>query len=291
MSRRYCFIYNPAANPASSKVAVKLLRQRIASWEAQWIVSSDKGDIERLSREAARQFDVVVACGGDGTVREVAAGMLGSEALLGVVPVGSGNDFSKNLGIGNNLEEAIRILGEGTTKRIDVGRCNEIHFLNTLGIGFDGLSNYYATRSGLPGRWKYVWGALRSARKIAPFHATLTMDSRTEARPMLMVTLANGRIEGGMFRVAPEARIDDGLLDIVTVSAVSRILLPLLLPFFLLGVQQRLKAVEIFRADRLVIELDRPARIHADGEVVKKMETRFDVELNRSALKVIGRFG
>lgn len=246
--------------------------------------------MEPLSRKASREFDVVVACGGDGTIREVAMGLLHSEAAMGIVPFGSGNDFSKSIGVASSLETALNIIRKGEISRIDVGKCNDIYFLNTLGIGFDGLTNYYATKSFLQGNLKYAWSALKANAKIEPVITAIATRGQSRRRSLLMITLANGRVEGGCFKVAPNAKLNDGMIDVVTVSPVSKIVLPFLLPLFILGRQHILKKVETFKTDRVQINLDQPTYLHADGEIITTDETEFTAVSIPSALKVIGNF-
>lgn len=289
--KRYCFIYNPAAKQATSIKLFDRLKEMTAGWEdTQFLTSRCKGDIPSLAREAAEEFDVVIACGGDGTAREVATGVMNSDAAMAVVPMGSGNDFAKALNMSFSLDESVEIIRRARSKTIDMGRCNDIYFVNSFGIGFDGLANYYASHTRLKGLLRYIWGALKANMHQDPMQVTIAMGEEMRTESLLMITLANGRVEGGSFIVAPDARHDDGLLDIVTVAPVSRIILPFLLPLLFFGQQYRVSRFRTFRAAKLRIRLDRPAYIHADGEIVDSPETEFEVEVLPSALNVIGDF-
>jgi len=287
----YCFIYNPGANPAVSVKQFERLRKQTAGWErVRYLTSRKMGDLQSLAREAAKHHDVVIACGGDGTAHDVANGLMYTDAAMAVIPMGSGNDFAKSLNMPYDLDEALEIIQSGRTKRIDMGRCNETHFVNSLGIGFDGLANYYAYHSRLKGFPRYVWGALKANLYQDPMQVTISTDEEERTVSLLMITLANGRVEGGSFIVAPEARHDDGLLDVVTVGPISKFILPFLLPLLMIGRQQRIRQFGSFKTTNLRIRLDRPAYIHADGEIVDSNETEFEVEVLPSALKVIGNF-
>lgn len=289
----YCFIYNPAANPATSLQQFEKLKELTSEWKkTRFLTSRQKGDIETLASRAANEFDAVIACGGDGTAREVAAGLMNSNTAMGVIPMGSGNDFSKSLNMPGTLAEAAEVIRNGHTRRMDMGRCNDVCFVNSFGIGFDGLANYFALRSKLKGNLKYIWGALKANVIQDPMDTTIIVEGQTSYfGPLIMITLANGRVEGGSFIVAPGASIYDGQLEVVTVRPVSKWILPFLLPLFVAGEQDRIGHVNTFRATKLRIQLDRPAFVHADGEIMGRKETEFNVELLSSILKVIGNFG
>lgn len=252
------------------------------------MISGKAGDITRLAREAAARYDVVVACGGDGTVREVASVLRHTEAVMGILPVGSGNDFRKSLGIPRDLDGALAVLENGIPAEVDMGSCNEIPFVNTLGIGFDGMTNRLAAESRVwHGGLRYAWAALRTNFMIKPWKARLWLDDRMQERELFMLTAANGRIEGGNFAIAPTASVIDGLLDFVMLRPVSRAVLPLLLPLVTQGAHRRLPQIEIVRARRLEIELEHPVMMHADGETIACSETRLRLETIPKALRIL----
>ena len=289
----YCFIYNPAANPDASPNRFGRLKELAGEWEqARFLTSRKKGDIEALAREWSPECDVVVACGGDGTAREVATGVMrsGVDTAMAVIPMGSGNDFAKSLQMPRSLADGLRIIRNGSTRKIDIGRCNDTYFVNSFGIGFDGLANYHSRHTKLKGNLRYIWGALQANWQQEPLRATISQGDRTYSETLIMITLANGRVEGGKFIVAPDARLDDGLLDVVTVRPVSKWILPFLLPLLLVGWQRWIRQFKLFRASELRIRLDQPAYIHADGDIVKPDETEFVAEVLPSALRVIGNF-
>lgn len=252
------------------------------------MISRKPGDITRLAREAATRYDVVVACGGDGTVREVASVLRKTKALMGILPAGSGNDFRKSLGIPRDLDKALAVLKNGVPADVDMGRCNEVLFVNTLGIGFDGMTNRLAAESRLGhGGLRYAWAALRTNFMIKPWKARLWLDDRMQERELFMLTAANGRIEGGNFAIAPEASVSDGQLDFVMLRPVSRAVLPLLLPLVTQGVHRRLPQIEMVKARRLDIELDHPMMMHADGETIACTDTRLRLETIPKALRIL----
>ncbi len=241
-----------------------------------------------MAREAAQEFNVVVACGGDGTARDVAIGLLGSDAEMGIIPMGSGNDFAKSLAIPLNIKEALSIIERGTSVTVDAGKCNDHYFINTLGFGFDGTTNQIAGESMIRnGTLRYILSALKANLRVRPFYSELELDGeRVHSGPLLMLTVANGEVEGGNFKVAPGASNRDGILEFVTIDPVSRWILPLLLPLFFWGKQTLLPQFTIRKGERATLGLDEPVLIHADGETILSSSTEFDIRILKRALKV-----
>lgn len=287
----YCFIYNPGSNKYKSSPLLHRLKSHLRDFpDSDLIVSQRIGDITGHARRAAEIYDVVVACGGDGTTREVAEGLIGSPARMGIIPMGSGNDFAKSVGIPADIEQAFSILNQGKTLSADLGKCNDFYFINSLGFGFDGLTNRYASQmKPLPGGFKYTLAALKANLNSYSFKAEIKFDHRKINREYLMVTMANGHVEGGLFRIAPGADPCDGSMDLVLVRPYSRWVLPFLLPFFLTGSQEIFSRVSRYTfQDKIRLTLNRPVDIHADGEVIDTPETIFQIQLLPSAISVIG---
>jgi YegS/Rv2252/BmrU family lipid kinase len=234
---------------------------------------------------------VVVACGGDGTVGKIASAVAGTRAMLGIIPMGSGNDFIKSVGIPSNIYEALSVLKAGKFRWIDLGKCNDICFINTLGFGFDGLANrFFKNNIKLRGRFGYAAAAALACCSAEPFHAKITSDCVIFDRQVIMVTVANGRVEGGSFIVAPSADITDGLLDLLIVNPVPRLLIPIFLPCFAIGNHKFVPKTDFSRGSKFILKVDKPVPIHADGEVIITNNTEFEIAVLPSALKVIGKY-
>lgn len=285
-----CFLYNPAANRSKADKALRQLELLLAGrGEAVAIRHSrSHGSIRQMAREAARKFDVVVACGGDGTARDVAIGLLGSKTEMGVIPMGSGNDFAKSLDIPLDIKEALTIIEHGQTVAVDAGQCNDHYFINTLGFGFDGTTNRIAGESTIKnGTLRYILAALKANFRAQPFYGELELDgNRVHSGPVLMLTVANGEVEGGNFKIAPGASNRDGKLEFVLIDPISRWVLPLLLPLFIWGKQTVLSQFTCRKGERALLKLDQPVLVHADGETIQSSSTTFDIRILKKALKV-----
>ena len=288
----FCFLYNPSSNRKRSYNKFLLLKELTKSWpDVDYITTESRNHLKSAARKAAKHFDTVVACGGDGTVRDVAVALMDSDATLGVIPLGSGNDFSKGLGLNSGLKNAVEVLKRGKTGTVSIGRCNDFYFINTLGFGFDGQTNRYATESSLRiGSIRYALAALKANFLRTPFKVVVTFDGNlVKENDWIMITAANGRVEGGNFIIAPDATPFDAVLRLVMIRPISKWLLPLLLPFFLMGRHQWLPYYECKEVQKVSLDFNRSVFIHTDGEQINSSDTHFEIELYPEALHVICR--
>lgn len=287
---KLCFIINPSANRSHNDKIIDHIRNFAKDWGngSELLVSGKKGDITQIAREASRHSDVVIACGGDGTIRETAAGLVGTEAAMGIIPIGSGNDLVKTLEIPQDPFQALEILKTGVVKKIDIGKFDGQIFVNTLGIGFDGLTNIYAERfKWIRGSLVYSLAALKAMIMYRSPRFVMEIDGRKIDRRLLFVTVANGKVEGGNFWLAPEAEIDDGFFDVVVVKAVNRVMLPYYLIRVLRKSHLSLKVIEIIKAKKISVTIHKPVPVHSDGEIYGEKVTHLEVEMIPDSLQVL----
>ena len=277
MSLAPLVIINPAAGGGRVVRSIAWLRERLAMRaEARLEVTNRPGDAEALAAGAARQgHDRVIAIGGDGTVQEVVNGLLTAArpASIGVVPVGSGNDLARSLGLPAELAGAWRVAIGATTRPIDVARAHngagiERWFASAGGVGFDAqVATAMARRSGWQaGRAGYLLTTLSELRRFENCHVRLTLDGETSTREVLFVAIANGAYYGGGMRIAPGARPDDGHLDVCVVGDISRLTALRELPNLYRGTHLRNPAVSMATAREIEIDGDARTRVHLDGE-------------------------
>lgn len=278
-------------NPAAGRGAARRLSARVAVYLAELgvqilsqHVSRDKGDVAVLvAEQLGTHPDTVIAIGGDGTVHEAVNGWMrvGGGAPLAVVPVGTGNDFTKMLGYGSDWRAACRQIAQARPRQIDVGRCNDFYFANNLGIGFDARVAMAANRM----QWLHsqvVYG-VALIKVLALSHETpkvlVQHDGEILETAITLIAVNNGRVEGGAFVLAPQAQIDDGLLDVVVARGLGRLGILRLVPRVLRGSHIDHPAVTMFRADKLTIESDTGLPVHADGEIRYTDARRLDIEI------------
>jgi diacylglycerol kinase (ATP) len=256
--------------------------------EAIWHVTRGPGHASRIVGELP-DGALTVAVGGDGTVHEVAAACVGNDRVLGVLPVGSGNDYVKALGVGTDLGRALEVLVGGRVRVVDAGEVNGVRFNNGLGIGFD--AEVAAGVSGAPaylgGTGRYLWSVGRLLWGFRCHEAALRLDGGgvIEAETIL-VAVALGTTYGARFRLAPEARLDDGLFDVVWSEEVSRAEVLRLIPAALGGTLLKHPKVHLARAREVEVELAEEVPAHVDGETLEPTRV-FRSRVLAGALRVV----
>jgi diacylglycerol kinase (ATP) len=253
-----------------------------------------------LGREAAvAGYERVVAMGGDGTADEVANGLLlaaeeGHEAVLGVIPAGSGNDFSYAVGIPADPEGACRRLAEGRVRPIDLIRVTvdgRPHiFDNSVGIGFDADVSLETRKiKRLHGFPMYLWAVFRvlATSHKWPYPMRITVDGRPlPHQAVTLITVANGPRAGGGFYLTPGAQPDDGLLDVCIADQLGRLGILQLLPHTMKGTHVDKKPVTMLRGRHVLIEGGRGLPGHVDGETLCVEGQRIEFEVLPGRLKV-----
>ncbi|WP_445665026.1 diacylglycerol/lipid kinase family protein [Fodinibius sp. AD559] len=287
--KRHAFLYNPEAQGGKSEMKLERLRAFISEFKNGYLFHSQNiGDITVFIEQHFDKFDVFVACGGDGTVREVAATLIDTPKQMGIIPLGTGNDLCKTLNIPVKLEQSISVLKQANSVPIDVGQCNDFIFLNSLGFGFDGLTNRYALQlKHLHPLLSYSISALKAVINHSSFEVSVNKNGKISKERAIMFSLANGRVEGGSFWIAPNASITDGKLNAILVKPVAKWLIPVLLPLFLFKKSHLIPQVRSAEVEKLSLYFTADVDIHADGEIIEAESNKFDISLNANALEVI----
>ena len=279
-------IVNPIAGRGRAGKEVGAIRRLLAisgkDWVWRW--TRGAGDAERMAREAAQAgVRLVVAVGGDGTIYEVANGILGTGATLGLIPFGTGNDLARTLGLFNNLPLACRTLTEGKTLRLDVGVMEgqgtggPRRFLVVAGTGYvaDVAQTVNQGVKFLTGAAAYVWGAIVTLRQFMPFHLTLDVDGTHIETDSMFVAVANTPVTGGGMQLTPGARVDSGVLEVCLVGKVSRPTLLYELTRVFQGTHVRNSAVTMLRGTRITVTADPPQLLWADGDTLGSTPATF----------------
>ena len=254
--------------------------------------SSGPGDVQaKLQAAMAEKPPVVIAAGGDGTVHEAVNGWMkaGGGVPLGVVPVGTGNDFAKMLEASPDWREACWRIVRRETRRVDLGRCNDFYFANSLGIGFDAQVALEANKIHWI-RGNAVYG-LALAKILLLHHSRpqlrILHDGETLDTDITLLTINNGKVEGGAFVMAPDAEIDDGLFDVVVARGMGRLGILGLLPQVLKGEHMSNPKVLKFQTAKLTVQAVTPLPIHADGELTYSGAMNLEIEVLPKKLEVI----
>jgi diacylglycerol kinase (ATP) len=251
------------------------------------------GDEARLAREAiGRGFRCIVAVGGDGTWSNVGNAILatGESVTLGLVPGGTGCDLAKSVGVpARDLHACCRIVLDGHTRTIDVGRIEDRHFLNIAGFGYDVAVLEDSWSVGyLEGSALYLYCAVRQLRSYRGFALEASADGGPSRKcDMLMTIVANARVFGGGFRVAPDADLEDGRLDAVSFENMGFAARVSALVRLLRGTHLAHPRVAAVRASRLVYRFARPPAYETDGEWNQARGSEVVVEAVPKALRVL----
>lgn len=281
-------IYNPAAGRGHASVQRDDAQKRLGDgWE--WRPTARAGHAVELARAAAAAGQPIVAAfGGDGTVGDVARGILGSESALGIIPMGTGNDVARNLGLPLDLGAACAALEAGRTRRVDMGTINGIPFINNAGTGFDArvMQTMNTSIRFVRGTPAFVLAVLKMFPGFQPFSLTMTRDDDApETFPAMMVSVLNGAVYGAGMRACPDGVMDDGELDVLVITRMAKPKLLALFPKVIAGRHVGHPAVRLFRARTLSLVCDPPQPLNIDGDV--HGDTPAEIVVQPSALKVV----
>ncbi len=244
------------------------------------------------AREIAATFKsgdhLVVAVGGDGTIHEVVNGIAGGSAKLGIIPVGTGNDFARMFHLPKNPAEAVQILKAGFLKTIDLGKVNDTYFLNGMGIGFDADVVVESQKIRyLDGFSLYLSAVFRKILSYQNYAIDLGKDGATEHRDIFLLSVGNGQFLGGGFRLLPKADLSDGLLDVCMLHALRRSEIFRHLPKAINGTHLGISQVEYYNIRKLVIDCETGIPAHVDGELLGTRLRHLEIEVVPSILNVV----
>lgn len=298
---KYTFILNPQAG----KGAGLRLRERVYkaakehTSDFELIETSAPGDATRIARDSSSTS--VVAVGGDGTVHEIANGILGTEKVLGIIPVGSGNDFIKSIGIPKDIDEATSCLFLQRVARVDVGRLeirtnsatdqgnsSQSIFVNGVGIGFDAaVAERTHHISWMSGSLLYIIAVLQTLGRYKSPEFVTSVDGRKRNSRNLLIAVGNGRCAGGGFYLTPDAKVDDAMLDICLIDDISTFSIVKLMPRVMRGNHGKSAAVKFERGKQISVCMSSPVSVHADGEILGNDVVELKIVVVPGALSVI----
>jgi YegS/Rv2252/BmrU family lipid kinase len=221
----------------------------------------------REAREAAAAGEIPVVMSGDGLVGQIGGVLAGGDVPLGIIPGGRGNDLARVLGIPTEIPGAVEVLAAGSTRMIDVGELNGHRFLGIASCGFDSDANRIANEAELiRGNLVYLYAALRALAAWRPARFTVSLDGSEHEFTGYSVAVANNKAYGGGMRLAPDAELDDGRLDVVMTGEVGKLRFLANLPKVFKGTHVENEEVAVVRAAEVEIRADRPFAVYADGD-------------------------
>lgn len=296
-------IINPNASKGKGKSKAKEIKALFQKHGRACTVAYTRNQGHAMSlafRGASYGYSIIVAAGGDGTVNEVASGILrsGKDIPLGIIPIGRGNDFAWIAGIPQKTEEAVALIARGNVSRIDVGLCkgpdhpDGMYFLNGAGFGFEPMVNFkameYKRLNGMPSYVVAFLYILRHPPK--PYHLMLVIDGVEKDIESQQISVCNGRRMGSSFMMAPKAEIDDGVFDVMFTNypLSGKGLLKAVISFLRGSHVTDKKVFSYMNAERVDILSDEAVvQAHCDGEVYTRNGRQFSLTILRGALGLV----
>ena len=266
------FIVNPSAGQGRYKHIIHDIERVMSEGQHHYDVDvpSYKGKATIMAKKAASEHDVVVAVGGDGTINEIINGLMGTDVILGIIPAGTGNGFAREFGLPLRVKEACKVILDGYTRWIDIGKANDRYFAGVAGLGFDALIAKFAGEmfGPLRGLWIYFFAGVLVFSRYKPLPINIKVNSQSLDVHPLIVAIANTQRYGGRALITPGAIPDDGLFDVCIIRAMGAFALIRHLSKLFNGTHIQLPYVTMYRGDSVSIQAQEPMPIHLDGEAL-----------------------
>ncbi len=293
------FILNPIAGRGKAQhIRAKLERElQQSNLDYSFLVTTAPGEATALARTASLTSSIVVAIGGDGTVNEVASGLVGTNAALAVLSEGSGNDFARIVNAPKNPSQLLFLLHNYKTVKYDSGfvrlshfdgSVSERSFFNSIGLGFDAaVAKKVSSIRWMRGIPLYLTALLHTLAGYQPHLFSVTSNGKEWRKNYFLLCVGNGRWEGGGFMLTPNALPDDGIFEVCGVTGDNILKVLPVLPSVMTGKHIGKKDIEIFNTASLIVESEIPYPIHGDGEIFGWKVNKTEVTLVSKSLNVV----
>lgn len=287
--KRIIFIVNPISGTQNKRVVLSLLDTKIdkEKYEFEILRTERAGHaVEIASRAAAAKTDMVVAIGGDGTINEIARSLIHTDTALGIIPCGSGNGLARHLHIPLDAKGAIDVINKGFVDRIDYGQINEYPFFCTCGVGFDAFVSLKFSKSGKRGLLTYLENTLHESLNYKPDTYEIESEDGSMRYKAFLIACANASQYGNNAYIAPQASLNDGLMDVTILEPFTVLDVPTLaFQLFNRTIDQN-SLIKTFKCKRIHIRRSDKGVLHYDGDPVMSDEN-IDVKMIEGGLKVI----
>jgi len=251
------------------------------------VKSLSKDDTEKIISQNSEEHDIFIAAGGDGTVHSVASQLVNTDKIFGVLPLGSGNGFAKEFGFNINVNSLMTDAQKAEIMPIDIIELNGHLCLNVAGIGLDSIVAHSFNDLKLRGIFPYMWLTLKTFVQLKPFPVTIWCgDEKIVSENLFAVTIANTRQFGNNAFIAPDAKPNDGIIDLVLIKPFPKILASLFIFRLFTKRITKSKYVKQIKTDKEIVIETHETRMHVDGEPIKT-GGRIVVNIKREALNVL----
>ncbi len=286
-----CFVVNEFSNSSKAGTFIHEYEPQISKTfpKASIYYINNLDNIDQVVSNAVNSFNTIVACGGDGTIQCVAKHVFIAGKTLGVIPLGSGNDFAKSIGVlpKQHISYYLDILKKSKITEIDFPSVNETLFLNTVGIGFDGLTNIYAQRmSHVKSGLKYTLAGIKAFFLAKTFTISVQTLNTYFTENVWMIVLANGAFEGGKFHISPSSINTDGKVELVIFPAFSRIKLGYAFLKLSFGLELNSSYYRCLSVQKARLNFPKSQPAHLDGELFS-IDKAADLAINNRKIRAI----
>ncbi len=284
--KRIDFIINPISGARDKKKVVGIIEKELDRERFKWnyLYTSGPGHATELARESTA--DIVCAVGGDGTLNEVARGLLGSGKTFALIPCGSGDGLALHLGISRNPRKAVRNLNDGAERTLDCGLINGREFFSICGTGLDAIVSYRFAASGSRGLKTYIAEALKTWKGFTFENYDITVDGRSMSCQAALISIGNSDQWGNNARITPLADASDGLLDITVIKPFRTLDIP--------GIALKLMTGRLHRCSKAICLKGKEIHIEKQGEFIAHYDgdpcsfaAPLDIRVIPSAIRII----
>jgi len=287
---RLLFIVNPISGNTQKESFPAFAKEVIDATRFDYQITFTEGPrhASEISRQAVDdKYDIVVAVGGDGTINEVARCLINTDTKLGIIPSGSGNGLARHLNIPLSFEGALKLINKGSSSKIDTATINNEVFISIAGVGFDALVAKLFAED--PGRGFFTYFKIVAARfqqyRPKSYELILENGDRIKTRAFF-IAFANSNQFGYNTTIAPQAELNDGLLDVCIVQKPTIFEMPAIINLLLLKMIHRSRYVQVFKTSELIVKRKKNRVINLDGEPIR-LKKNLHIKVNPLSLNVI----
>ena len=250
-------------------------------------VTRRRGDATEFAQQSVQHSDdLVVVVGGDGTINEVASGLVDSEVAMGIIPLGSGNGLARTLKIPQNIGKSCKLISEGDRVKIDMGKANDRFFVLVAGVGFDALVGKRFDEYHKRGPISYFYIGTKEFFLYKPERVKISFDDQSFEGEPFQIAIANGQQYGNNAIIAPDAKLNDGLLDITIIHYISVFQLMQVLPKLFSGRLKRYHHADFYQTKSARIQRSGPGVLNVDGEPIDEKSV-IEISILPKCLKII----
>lgn len=265
------FVINPVAGKGKGHKVIPKISNYFPKTKYDIIISTQKGSIEAMVTRQINKtcYQSVIAVGGDGTLMETINGLNGFKGSIGIIPIGSGNDFAKTLKIEENIEASLKIIDEGYTKEIYSATINGQRFLNVIGIGIDAMIIDYKDRSKIiKGKLNYLISTIKGIFNYKTSELKVTIDNKKYNLKPLFIAIGNGKYIGNGMKITPHSDLTSDQFEICMIGDLKKKLLLKSITKLYKGLHGSVEGVEFIKGKHIKIEFDEVKPVDVDGNLI-----------------------